>query len=402
MIHSFNCKNFYSFKETAGVDFTVDKNAPSNNSYALSKSGTRVSLIEAVIGPNASGKTNLLKALPILRWLIVDSWNFNPTAAGGGLPVMPFIAQDNENIPTELSVVFDIDEITYEYEVRLTQTQILYERLSKRSKTTKRMTKKTLLLREFDDKTGDYKVDFRGFAAPPGLSKLLRNNATAISCALRLNHKLSVKIAEYWQSIDSNVTNLGHIVDQMLGQQASMGTAVQFYLSNPELRSRAELMLAHFDLGFSAFDIEQSAGNQVTFGVKHSFGNKKLSLPLDYESSGTKQLLILLKTILMALDKGGAAVVDEFDSRLHPDMVNELVSLFTDPATNPMTAQLLITTHSHQILSQLDKYQIILTEKSKAGHTEAWRLDEVKGVRPDDNYHAKYMAGAYGAVPDFE
>ena len=401
MIHSFQCKNFYSFKDTAGVDFTVDKNAPNNNSYALSKSGTRVSLIEAVIGPNASGKTNLLKVLPTLRWLIIDSWNFNPVA-GAVLPVMAFIAQPNQNIPTELSVVFDIDEVTYEYEVKLTQTQILYECLSKRSKSTKRVTKKTLLVREFDDKTGHYQVDFKGFAAPPGLSKLLRNNATAISCALRLNHKLSVKIAEYWQNIDSNVTNFGHIVDQMLGQQASMGAAVQFYLSNPELRSRAESMLAHFDLGFSAFDIEQAAGNQVSFSVKHSFGDKKLTLPLDYESSGTKQLLILLKTILMALDKGGSAVVDEFDSRLHPDMVNELVSLFTDPSTNPLAAQLLITTHSHQILSHLDKYQIILTEKSKSGQTEAWRLDEVKGVRPDDNYYTKYLAGAYGAVPDFE
>jgi hypothetical protein len=400
MIHSFKCKNFYSFKDEASVDFTVDNNAPKNNSYALSMSGTRVSLVEAVIGPNASGKTNLLKALPILRWLIVDSWNLNPIA---GLPVKSFVAQDKKNTPTELSVVFDIDSDTYEYEIKLTEVQIFYECLTKRSKSAKRVTQKTLLLREFDNTTGDYKTDFKGFGAPAGFSKLLRNNATAISTALRLNHPLSVKIARYWQNVDSNVSELGHIGDQVFGLQTSTGAAMQLYNSNPELRAKAESMLARFDLGFNSFEIEHlGSTNQVTFKVAHNFGDKKISLPLDYESSGTKQLFILLKTLLMALSSGGAAVIDEFDSRLHPDMVSELVGLFTDPATNPLSAQLLITTHSHQILSQLDKYQIILTEKSKSGHTESWRLDEVKGVRPDDNYYVKYMAGAYNAVPNFK
>ncbi len=399
MIHSFKCKNFYSFQDEATVDFIVDKNAPNNNSYAVSKSGTRVSLIEAVIGPNASGKTNLLKPLPILKWLIVDSWNLNPTA---GLPVKSFIAQTSKTTPTELSVVFDIDNITYEYEVTLTEIQIFYERLTKRTKSKQRVTKKTLLLREFDENSNDYKVDFKGFGAPAGFSKLLRNNATAISTALRLNHSLSTRIAEYWQNVDSNVSELGHIGDQMFGLQTSTGAAMHLYHSNPELRKKAESMLSRFDLGFNSFEIEQLGGNQVTFKVAHNFGDKKIILPLDYESSGTKQLFILLKTILMALSSGGAAVIDEFDSRLHPDMVHELVGLFTDPTTNPRAAQLLITTHSHQILSQLDKYQVILTEKSKSGNTEAWRLDEIKGVRTDDNYYAKYMAGAYGAVPDFE
>jgi hypothetical protein len=41
-----------------------------------------------------------------------------------------------------------------------------------------------------------------------------------------------------------------------------------------------------------------------------------------------------------------------------------------------------------------------LVEKDKNCQSEAWRLDEVKGVRSDDNLYAKYMAGAYGAVPE--
>ena len=49
-----------------------------------------------------------------------------------------------------------------------------------------------------------------------------------------------------------------------------------------------------------------------------------------------------------------------------------------------------------------DKYQIILTEKNEKGVSESWRLDEMIGVRADDNYYSKYIAGAYGAVPKFK
>jgi predicted ATPase len=93
------------------------------------------------------------------------------------------------------------------------------------------------------------------------------------------------------------------------------------------------------------------------------------------------------------------AVLDEFDVNLHPEMVLALFELFIQPETNPKNAQLLFSTHSHQILSKLDKYQIILTEKNDKGESESWRLDEMSGVRADDNYYSKYIAGAYGAVP---
>ena len=107
----------------------------------------------------------------------------------------------------------------------------------------------------------------------------------------------------------------------------------------------------------------------------------------------------MLKTILQVLTQGGVAILDEFDVNLHPDMVLSLFELFIQPETNPHNAQLLFSTHSHIVLSKLDKYQIILIEKNKNGVSDAWRLDEMSGVRADDNYYTKYLAGAYGATP---
>ncbi|MGP3427029.1 AAA family ATPase, partial [Escherichia coli] len=67
--------------------------------------------------------------------------------------------------------------------------------------------------------------------------------------------------------------------------------------------------------------------------------------------------------------------------------------------TNPHQAQLIFTCHTPEVLNRLQKHQIYLCEKQQQ-ISDAWRLDEVVGVRADDNLYAKYMAGALGAVPE--
>ena len=80
-------------------------------------------------------------------------------------------------------------------------------------------------------------------------------------------------------------------------------------------------------------------------------------------------------------------------------MIFSFFELFIHPETNPKKAQMIFSTHSHRILSRLDKCQIVLTEKNNNGESISWRLDEMSGVRSDDNYYLKYITGAYGAVP---
>ncbi|MEI2642189.1 MAG: hypothetical protein V9G10_07610 [Candidatus Nanopelagicales bacterium] len=47
----------------------------------------------------------------------------------------------------------------------------------------------------------------------------------------------------------------------------------------------------------------------------------------------------------------------------------------------------------------LHKSQVMLVEKNESNESSAWRMDSVTDIRSDDNFYAKYMAGAYGAVP---
>ena len=103
--------------------------------------------------------------------------------------------------------------------------------------------------------------------------------------------------------------------------------------------------------------------------------------------------------ILPVLERGGMAIIDEIDNDLHPHLLPHLIDLFKFEHTNPHQAQLIFSCHTPEVLNILKKHQIYLVQKENQ-ESEAWRLDEVVGVRADDNLYAKYMAGAFDAVPN--
>jgi hypothetical protein len=402
MIYSFSCKNFYSFSGLTTVDFTVNNKAPMDNGYFTTPFGNRLSKVETVVGANASGKTNLLKVLPFMKWLIISSFNVNPTA---GIPVKAFTFGVQKDKPTELSVDFEINGNIYTYSFSMDSKKILSEELKVRNKSAKKVTSKKVFSRGWNDETQKYDLDDKSFSLPAKFQELLRTNASVVSAAIRLNHKESQEIVNYWQGVETNVIEAGWVGD-LLSPSASLQLVdvLNFYSEgkNDTIKKAAEKLLSRFDLGLESFDIKKQKnenGFSIDVKVAHSFGDQIEYLPIQYESSGTRQLLILLKTILLVLTNGGIAILDEFDVNLHPEMISSLFDLFIQPETNPKNAQILFSTHSHQILSKLDKYQIIFTEKNKKGESESWRLDDVSGVRVDDNYYTKYMAGAYGALP---
>jgi len=380
----------------------VNDKAPNNNGYFNTPAEERLSKIETVIGSNASGKTNLLKILPFLKWLINDSFVEKPSDL---LPMKPFLFGESKNKPSELSADFEINGDIFTYKFILTEKKIIYEELKIKNKTNQKVTSKKIFSREWNDTENKYILDDKNFNLPKDFEKLLRTNASVISTAIRLNHKESLDILKFWQKVETNVVEPGWVGDHM-PRGFGLLEALDFYSEskNETLKKEAEKLLSQFDLGLESFDItKEKKNNEMSINVKvaHSFSGHVEYLPIQYESSGTRQLFVLLKTILLVLDNGGVAVLDEFDVNLHPEMVLTLLDLFIQPETNPHNAQILFSSHSHRVLSKLDKYQIVLIEKNNSGESESWRLDDVSGVRADDNYYSKYIAGAYGAVPNF-
>lgn len=395
MIHKFSLKNFYSFKDENEVSFVVDKNAPKTDSYAKSAFDVRINKTVAVLGANSSGKTNLLKVLPFLSWFIKDSYALKPDEE---IPVEAFFFNKN---PLALSVQFEIEKTMYEYNLELVENKVFSEELNIKEKGKVQFSR--LFKRGWKKKTKKYVFKDYNYNLPTSFEKLLGDNASVISTANRAKHNLSVEIVKYWNNSIANVTKLGRM-------DSKLSNAAKFFYSNPKFKKRADELLCQFDLGLlgtkiKKFETKGENGKKeiiyFPFGL-HKIKNIKRRIPLLFfdESRGTQNLFSLLEPILKVLDSGGMLVLDEFDADLHPQMIPELVNLFSSKLYNLKNAQLFFSTHSPQILNELDKYQIFFTEKGDDGASEVWRLDDIKGVRSDDNYYAKYISGAYGAVPN--
>lgn len=404
MIHSFSCKNFYSFGDETKVSFVVNEKAPNDFGYFKSASGTRLSKVEAVIGSNASGKTNLLKVIPFLKWLIGGSINLKPTDP---IPLQPFMFDGKNEKQTDLSVEFEIDGDIYIYEVSLKISKILTEELKVKNKTKEKVTTKRIFYREWNESASQYNFDDKSFGLPKGFESSLRTNASVVGTAFLLNNKISQKVMNFWNNVETNVDEAGWIGDRLFPNtyQQLIETLI-FFSDNELLKKEAEKLLSRFDIGLNELEIKTQKKEKVVTSLEaraaHFLNGEKQYLDFKYESSGTKQLFILLHAMLQALSKGGTVVLDELDVNLHPEMVLALIDLFIQTETNPKNAQILFSTHSHLLLSKLDKYQIILVEKNEKGSSESWRLDEMSGIRADENYYSKYLAGAYGAIPKFK
>lgn len=396
MIHKLSYENFYSFMGEVEINLVVDENAPDTNGYFKDTLGNRLTKLIAVVGSNASGKTTLLKSLAFLRYFAV--YSFGTDGPEKDIVIKPFLfSTASKNSPSIFNLEFGMGNNVYQYELKVTTKKVIKEKLSVKGKTKPRI----LFDRSWNNEKNKYNFSFKNFGIPADFAESILPNVSVLSACRQIKHKQSLEFVNYFDKIQTNIFESGK------EPTAKLVDVLEYYDKHPEFRERAEDILSKFDINFSKLDIEKVGlpDKKIRyFGTvphKHIDSGEETSLPLQYESTGTKNLLILLSKFLVVLRDGGVAVLDEMDSDLHPRMLPEIINLFSSKTHNPRNAQLLFSTHSVQILNSLDKQQIILVEKDNNGVSEAWGLDEVKGARVDDNFYAKYMAGAYGAVPKF-
>ena len=230
----------------------------------------------------------------------------------------------------------------------------------------------------------------------------MRANASMLATAAQYGVELAQRLLGQ-MNVWSNVTQLG----RMTSDQQMIKAATHFSEQSAQ-RGQAVALLRRWDLGLSDVEVHEFEASTSTgtkekvwypVGVHRLAGGKKFMLPFVQESSGTQSAFVLLHHLLPVLEHGGLAVIDEFENDLHPHMLEPILGLFADNKTNPHGAQLLFTCHAMEVLNILHKSQVMLVEKDEHNESSAWRLDSVEGIRSDDNFYAKYMAGAYGAVP---
>lgn len=143
-----------------------------------------------------------------------------------------------------------------------------------------------------------------------------------------------------------------------------------------------------------------SDGNKEIF--KLSFVHGKYNQEFEYgeESDGTKRLIELLEVIL-GEGKEKTYIIDELDRSLHPKMTKKYVETFFRFAKSNKS-QLVITTHESNLmdLNMLRRDEVWFTERDDAGSTKVFSLEKFK-TRYDKVVSKEYLNGRYGAVPVF-
>ena len=398
MLHRYRFKNFFSFAEETEVSFQLNRQVPASDLVFLSPSGVRLSKAVAAIGPNASGKTNVLKPLAFLGGFVSDS--FTSRKPEDEIPVQAHFFSDSKD--SRFEIEFEVNGRHYRYRLVVNPERVVHESLH--LKTSKYFS--FIFRRDWHEPSSAYDIRQQKFGFAAGEAKKVRPNASLIATAAQYNVPLAKELADYFSRFHSNVSYSG----QNDFETRDVFEAADFFIDRPALRTQMSEILSSLDLGLDEVIIESrpvlgsEAGKMGKFNIPygvHRKGGRKLELPFWYESSGTQAVFVLLEKILPALEHGGVVIIDEMEADLHPDMITAMLDLFIDPERNPHNAQVIFTCHALEILNDLQKEQVILIEKDTNGFSEAWRLGDMKGVRRDDNLYAKYRAGAYGAVPNY-
>lgn len=223
-------------------------------------------------------------------------------------------------------------------------------------------------------------------------------SGSLLSITRNLNTNIPTNEAlNFWKNVVSNVGYRGR-------GTLSVESAAKEYYSRPEMLRTAVRYMKTFDLGLHDITLkkisseEKSASDRILPIFIHA--NSESMWPLSYtmESEGSRSLFKLLVDLIPVLETGGLAIFDEIDNDLHPLMMEKIMQLFQSGKTNPNQAGIIFASHNADFLSKLDKENIIFVEKEKDLSSHIWKLSEMSGIRRFENYTAKYLSGAYGAI----
>lgn len=390
MIRSIKFRNFQSFQLDTEVSFELPKNAAARGYERIARDGVRVSTVSSVFGANASGKTALLKALTFAFWFMRDSFSYD---YDGGIPIPARILDPAQ--PIEIELTFEDHEgILWKYELLATEQRVVWEALYK-----KQLKFNYVFKRSWNSESKTYEITQQGFDLAASESRKVRENASLISTALQYNSDAVNFISDF--VINSNVQIFGrpHYSTNLIY------ASTYFHEFDAE-RKEAVRLLQRWDIGLEDIVIEE-VPNELSGKKKSSlittFRHRRadgtvFSLPISQESNGTQSAFVLLAMLKPVLEYGGAAIIDEMESDLHPNLLEPLLALFDSERSNPNRAQLIFTSHTTKVMDFLGKSQVYFVEKNDC-ISQAYRGDQIKGLRSDDNLRAKYESGALGGLP---
>ena len=370
-------------------------------------------------GPNASGKSNVIMSLSLMREIVLQGGIDGNAPELTELEICPF-AYNAASKPMGFDIAFENGGRCFQYALMIEvepfssreKRRIVSEMLAMSNG--KRLV--SLFMRD------ESKVSFQ--RTKPVLDMLGGNEKLLNELEERINKNLDPTRLFLTNAFKSIINS--EIADAVIGFfRDQLFVVSDFTLKSTNLMfSMEKLPGADFVAWNRMLDVFVKSADfgpqKIMFRSKktddthtapmhlvslYDVGDKQVMLPADMmESRGTIKLVDFAIPFVERFAKGGVFVIDEFDSAIHPELVKGIIALFNDPNVNKEGAQLVFTTHNPIYLNNkmFRRDQILFVEKDRESYRSVlYSLADFGSadVRNDQNYLINYFKGKYGALP---
>jgi AAA15 family ATPase/GTPase len=417
MIAEFSVENYRSFKGkcTFSLLATKDKELSESNTFEQDKK-LRFLRSAVIYGANASGKSNFFSALKFSLYFAVNSGPLSQIGDPTGTKPFAFSKQ-TEKQPSFFELVFYVNDnssgqkIRYRYGLSLTKKEVAAEYLF----AIHNVREVNLFMRDGQDISNTLY-----FKEASRCKQSVRNNCSFLSVCAQNNGDIAGQIVKYFNELKimSGLTGFNPVVRKEIHNQKYRQEIIDFLqyadiqikslksepvtldyedAEEPEIKAFFEYLkkkVSNFETQEKIFFGHTMYDGENPIGEKY--------LPEEEESGGTRKLFSYSIPVLNALENGTPLFIDEFDTMLHPLIIEGIIKLFNSPISNPKNAQLTISCHAVNIMTNklFRRDQIWFCEKDLFGSTDLYSLVEYEEpVRKDASYNKNYLLGKYGAIP---
>ena len=394
MILKIEFENFFSIRDRIRIDFRA---ASINTTLARELShnvmewkGVPVLKSIGLFGPNASGKSNILKAISFCCRMIFESHLNNE---GVTFNFEPFKFDGWQNKPSKFLINFVCENVEYEYSFELTRERIISESLyhypmGRRAKVFVR------------DAEGKYSFGTGVMAKPSDVVTNTSVKNLFLSRASSMNREIAQKLYRYF--MNQFLLGLVNVNDMMVLN--SFNTYKKVILKALEISDtditdievRKEQVPAPVaipgqpELSYKLVDV-------LRFKTYHR-NQKEVMFDMDMEeSNGTRKLFQILIRLLDVIKNKKGIIMDEFDMGLHTRLADFILDLIHASESS----QLLFTSHNTNLIDvrRLRRDQIVFVNKTEEGTTEVYSLYDFKDFRENMDAEKGYLQGRFDAVP---
>lgn len=414
MLIDFSVENYRSIADKQTLSMVASKlRSDAEGQAAVECVGFKHELLTSAViyGANASGKSNILRALNEFRCLVGSS-AVDEHAGNEPHLLDPKLA----TAPTRFEASFILDGTRYQYGFSIDAERVHEEWLLAYPRRTAQVW--------FDRRWNGTKHEVQFSSHLKGektrIHAMTRANSLFLSVAVKFNQTQLEPIFN-WIMADLCVRQAKHISSLATALQVERGgdsaNLVNKFLGVADLGIDRVLVHKHSKLPADAGnnklrtrsllsvrpgDHKKDEGEFLEIQTEHvrTNGKKILFDMIASESDGTSRYFSLIAPLVSTLESGGVFAVDELDDSLHPLLVREIVRAFHDPLVNKNKAQLIFNTHDTTLLDPalFRRDQIWFTQKDSTGKTKLYPLIEFS-PRKNEALQKGYLEGRYGAIP---